>query len=59
MAGPLHSTARIVSVVAGTLVALSCGTNVGDLAFLASSDVAVDTFRSMHIPRGPRNSPIR
>ncbi|KAJ6126935.1 hypothetical protein N7523_002547 [Penicillium sp. IBT 18751x] len=27
MTGPLHSTARIVSVVAGTLVALSCGTN--------------------------------
>ncbi|KAJ5292707.1 uncharacterized protein N7443_008660 [Penicillium atrosanguineum] len=44
MTGALHSTARIVSVVAGTLVALSCGTNVGDLEFLASSDVAVDTF---------------
>lgn len=28
MAGPLHKTARVVSVIAGTLVALSCGTNV-------------------------------
>lgn len=28
MAGPLHQTARVVSVIAGTLVALSCGTNV-------------------------------
>jgi MFS family permease len=27
MTGQLHSTARIVSVIAGTLVALSCGTN--------------------------------
>lgn len=28
MAGTLHQTARTISVVAGTLVALSCGTNV-------------------------------
>ncbi|KAJ5173425.1 hypothetical protein N7492_006018 [Penicillium capsulatum] len=27
MAGPLHQTARVFSVIAGTLVALSCGTN--------------------------------
>ena len=28
MTGSLHQTARAVSVIAGTLVALSCGTNV-------------------------------
>lgn len=28
MAGKIHKTQRIVSVLAGTLVALACGTNV-------------------------------
>lgn len=34
MAGALHQTARTISVVAGTLVALSCGTNVRESDFL-------------------------
>lgn len=36
MSGSLHRTARIISVIAGTLVALSCGTNVRDISNLIS-----------------------
>lgn len=34
MSGSLHRTARVISVIAGTLVALSCGTNVRDISGL-------------------------
>lgn len=37
MAGSTHKNKRIISVVAGTLVALACGTNVWESAYLYTS----------------------
>lgn len=42
MASPLNQTARTVSVIAGTLVALSCGTNVSLDELLALTEVIVN-----------------
>ncbi|KAJ5584397.1 uncharacterized protein N7459_004197 [Penicillium hispanicum] len=46
MTGSLHTTARVISVAAGTLVALSCGTNVR-VSVLASPCEVDDGSRSL------------
>ena len=54
----LHKTARTISVIAGTLVALSCGTNVRDISELIPLRIiTVNSIDSMHTPHGRRNSP--
>lgn len=44
MASPLNQTARVLSVVAGTLVALSCGTNVSLDEFLALVEMVANGY---------------